>query len=67
MHAECTSGGDGVTYNEHVNVAIAVTMEGGGLITPVLVDADKKDIYSMSRYASHLANENWDMQGQGLG
>eukprot|EP00210_Caulerpa_lentillifera_P008108 g7742.t1 len=49
LYASCTPCGTGVTYNEHVNVAIAVTMQEGGLITPVLADADSKDIYSLSR------------------
>jgi hypothetical protein len=30
-------------------VALAVAMPDGGLITPVLKDADKTDIYQMSR------------------
>jgi pyruvate dehydrogenase E2 component (dihydrolipoamide acetyltransferase) len=30
-------------------VAVAVAMEGGGLITPVLQNADQQDIYSLSR------------------
>lgn len=39
----------GTTYNEHINIAIAVTMEDGGLITPVIKDCDMKDIYTISR------------------
>ena len=34
--AACTADGKGITYNEHINVAIAVTMPDGGLITPVI-------------------------------
>jgi hypothetical protein len=45
----CTADGNGITYNEHVNVALAVAMPDGGLITPVLKDADKVDIYQLSR------------------
>lgn len=48
--AACTSDGAGVTYNENVNVALAVAMPDGGLITPVIKDADKTDIYQISRY-----------------
>jgi pyruvate/2-oxoglutarate dehydrogenase complex dihydrolipoamide acyltransferase (E2) component len=44
----CTADGNGITYNEHVNVALAVAMPDGGLITPVLKDADKTDIYQVS-------------------
>lgn len=44
-----TPGGDGIVYNEGVNVAVAVAMPDGGLITPVLKDADKVDIYQLSR------------------
>ena len=34
--AACTPDGKGITYNEHINVAVAVTMPDGGLITPVI-------------------------------
>ena len=34
--AACTKGEDGITYAEHVNVSLAVTMPDGGLITPVI-------------------------------
>ena len=34
--AACTADGKGITYNQHINVAVAVTMPDGGLITPVL-------------------------------
>merc|ERR1712151_1030061 len=39
----------GIAYNEHINVAVAVAMPDGGLITPVLKDADATDIYQLSR------------------
>jgi pyruvate dehydrogenase E2 component (dihydrolipoamide acetyltransferase) len=39
----------GLKYNNQVNVAIAVAMPDGGLITPVLQNADKLDIYTLSR------------------
>jgi pyruvate dehydrogenase E2 component (dihydrolipoamide acetyltransferase) len=32
-----------------INIAVAVAMAGGGLITPVLQKADQVDIYSLSR------------------
>lgn len=49
MYAACTPAGDGIIYNEHINIAVAVAMPDGGLITPVLQDADKTDIYQLSR------------------
>ena len=49
LFASCTPDGKGMTYNERINVANAVAMPDGGLITPVLKDADSTDIYSMSR------------------
>lgn len=49
MYAATTPDGAGITYNEHINVANAVAMPDGGLITPVLKDADTTDIYTMSR------------------
>ena len=39
----------GMTYPAAVNVAVAVAMDDGGLITPVLVGADRTDLYSLSR------------------
>ena len=39
----------GINYRSSINVAIAVAMEGGGLITPVLQNADQIDLYSLSR------------------
>ena len=40
---------DATRYNSEINVAVAVAMPDGGLITPVLRGADKLDIYSLSR------------------
>ncbi|MEM7773732.1 MAG: 2-oxo acid dehydrogenase subunit E2, partial [Cyanobacteria bacterium P01_A01_bin.37] len=34
---------------QDINVAVAVAMDDGGLITPVLRQADQMDIYSLSR------------------
>ncbi len=39
----------GMAYPVAVNVAVAVAMDDGGLITPVLANADKTDLYSLSR------------------
>jgi pyruvate dehydrogenase E2 component (dihydrolipoamide acetyltransferase) len=39
----------GIQYRSQINVAIAVAMPDGGLITPVLRGADQADLYSMSR------------------
>lgn len=39
----------GIQYNGAINIAVAVAMPDGGLITPVLQDADAVDIYSLSR------------------
>lgn len=39
----------GIRYNSAINVAVAVAMPDGGLITPVLQNADQTDIYSLSR------------------
>ncbi len=39
----------GIAYPSAINVAVAVAMPDGGLITPVLQNADKMDIYSLSR------------------
>ncbi|MFM7424397.1 MAG: dihydrolipoamide acetyltransferase family protein [Elainella sp.] len=39
----------GINYRSSINVAVAVAMEDGGLITPVLQNADQIDLYSLSR------------------
>ncbi|MDR5638471.1 dihydrolipoamide acetyltransferase family protein [Thermosynechococcus sp. GLH187] len=39
----------GIQYRRDINIAVAVAMPGGGLITPVLKNADQIDIYSLSR------------------
>jgi pyruvate dehydrogenase E2 component (dihydrolipoamide acetyltransferase) len=39
----------GIQYHAGVNVAVAVAMDDGGLITPVLQNAHQMDIYSLSR------------------
>ncbi|MGK7949377.1 MAG: dihydrolipoamide acetyltransferase family protein [Xenococcaceae cyanobacterium] len=47
---------NGIKYNSEINIAIAVAMPDGGLITPVLRNADKVDIYSLSRTWKDLVN-----------
>ncbi len=39
----------GMVHPSNINVAVAVAMDDGGLITPVLQNADQQDIYSLSR------------------
>lgn len=39
----------GTHYNSEINIAVAVAMDDGGLITPVLRQADETDIYSLGR------------------
>lgn len=39
----------GIRHNSAINIAVAVAMDDGGLITPVLQNADQVDIYSLSR------------------
>jgi len=39
----------GIQYHAAINIAVAVAMDDGGLITPVLQNADQMDIYSLSR------------------
>lgn len=47
VNASCAS--QGIQYNSSINIAVAVAMPGGGLITPVLQQADQLDLYSLSR------------------
>ena len=47
---------DAISYNSDINIAVAVAMPDGGLITPVLRNADQMDIYSLSRTWKDLVN-----------
>jgi len=44
----------GIAVPAAVNVAVAVAMEDGGLVTPVLAQADRTDLYSLARNWSDL-------------
>jgi len=46
----------GIAYPEGINVAVAVAMEDGGLVTPVLAAADRNDLYSLSRSWADLVS-----------
>ena len=52
----------GMAYPGAVNVAVAVAMEDGGLITPVLASADRTDLYSLSRQWADLVNRSRSKQ-----
>lgn len=54
----------GMAYPAEVNVAIAVAMEDGGLITPVLRQADRTDLYAMSRQWADLVKRSRSKQLQ---
>jgi pyruvate dehydrogenase E2 component (dihydrolipoamide acetyltransferase) len=49
VNAATSADGSAMAFPASVNVAVAVAMEDGGLITPVLANADKTDIYAMAR------------------
>ncbi|GMY17873.1 dihydrolipoyllysine-residue acetyltransferase component 5 of pyruvate dehydrogenase complex, chloroplastic [Fagus crenata] len=55
VNSSCRDG-KSFTYNSSVNIAVAVAIDGG-LITPVLQDADKVDIYSLSRKWKELVDK----------
>jgi pyruvate dehydrogenase E2 component (dihydrolipoamide acetyltransferase) len=52
------TGEAGMTYPAAVNVAVAVAMEDGGLITPVLANADRTDLYSLARTWADLVSRS---------
>ncbi len=62
VNAACSS--DGMTYPSQVNVAIAVAMEEGGLITPVLEKADVTNLFELSRQWSDLVKRSRSKQLQ---
>ncbi|MFZ9621160.1 MAG: dihydrolipoamide acetyltransferase family protein [Prochlorococcaceae cyanobacterium] len=49
VNAATSADGSSMAYPAGINVAVAVAMEDGGLITPVLASADKTDIYELAR------------------
>ena len=49
---------EGIYYNGSINIAIAVAMEDGGLITPVLQNADQTDLYALSRQWKDLVSRS---------
>ncbi|XBH90708.1 hypothetical protein VPH35_082296 [Triticum aestivum] len=55
VNSSCRDG-QSFTYNSSINIAVAVAIDGG-LITPVLQDADKLDIYSLSRKWKELVDK----------
>ncbi|KAI4313944.1 hypothetical protein L6164_026885 [Bauhinia variegata] len=48
--------GKNFTYNSNINIAVAVAINGG-LITPVLQDADKLDLYLLSQKWKELVEK----------
>ncbi|CAH8383410.1 unnamed protein product [Eruca vesicaria subsp. sativa] len=55
VNASCKDG-KSFSYNGSINVAVAVAI-GGGLITPVLEDADKLDLYLLSQKWKELVGK----------
>ena len=53
---------EGIYYPEQVNVAVAVAMEGGGLITPVLKDPCITDLFELSRQWKDLVKRSRSKQ-----
>ncbi|CAO2830022.1 unnamed protein product [Amaranthus hypochondriacus] len=55
LNATCKDG-KSFTYNSSINIAVAVAINGG-LITPVLQDADKLDLYLLSQKWKELVEK----------
>ncbi|PON48623.1 Lipoamide Acyltransferase [Parasponia andersonii] len=55
VNATCKDG-KSFTYNGNINIAVAVAINGG-LITPVLQDADKMDLYLLSQKWKELVEK----------
>ena len=54
----------GIQYHSGINIAVAVAMEDGGLITPVLRNAAEQDIYTLSRNWKDLVKRSRSKQLQ---
>ena len=53
---------NGIKYPDFINIAIAVAMEDGGLITPVLKDPSKTDLFELSREWKDLVKRSRSKQ-----
>ncbi len=62
VNAVCST--QGMSYPSEVNVAIAVAMEDGGLITPVLKNADSSDLFELSGRWADLVKRSRNKQLQ---
>jgi len=49
-----TTNGEAIIYPPQINIALAVAMEDGGLMTPALQAADTTDLYTLSRQWADL-------------
>ncbi len=48
--------GTDIVYKEYVNLGIAVALEGGGLIVPVIKNADERNFLGLARAVRQLAD-----------
>jgi pyruvate dehydrogenase E2 component (dihydrolipoamide acetyltransferase) len=55
---------EGIRHPGAINIAVAVAMPDGGLITPVLQNADQLDLYSLSRMWKDLVDRSRSKQLQ---
>ncbi len=62
VNAACSEGG--MSYPKQVNVAVAVAMEDGGLITPVLQNADSTNLFELSKQWTDLVKRSRSKQLQ---
>ena len=62
VNAACSN--QGMAYASQVNVAVAVAMEGGGLITPVLQNANKINLFELSTKWADLVSRSRSKQLQ---
>ncbi len=62
VNAACST--EGMVYPPQVNVAVAVAMEDGGLITPVLKNPDKTGLFDLSKQWADLVKRSRQKQLQ---
>jgi len=53
---------NGISYPENINIAVAVAMEDGGLITPVLKEPCSTDLFELSREWKDLVKRSRSKQ-----
>ena len=62
LQLNCTYDDGAMRFGSGIHVAVAVAMDDGGLVTPVLTNADRTDLYTLSRQWADLVKRSRSKQ-----